>query len=206
MNSDRASFISASIADQTATGGPTESPLRVSKEHAERMALLFHEEHRKLVGYLLRRTRSSAEAWDIASRAFSQLLFMKDPGAVNCFKAYLYIAARNITINCRVLGMGRTRIDGIARHEFTSTSPSPEPLLFEEERLQVLQRVVAALRPLWREAVLMRFWDHLEYQEIAERFAQKGISVTDRTVRRWVKEAIAECRRQIRSAEGEGDR
>jgi len=124
--------------------------------------------------------------------------------AVNSLKAYLYTVALNIAKDRQKLAAIRRRIEGIARHEFTSTSPSPEPLLSAEQRVQVLQRAIEGLRPLWREVLTLRYWDHLEVSEMVARFAQRGVDVNKRTVERWLHDAIAECRREVRAAEGDG--
>ena len=203
MNSDLVSSTFEPMSDQTVCVEANPAP-RVSEDHATRVEALFREEHPKVVHYLVARTGSWAEARDVAAQAFSQVLGMKDPEAVNSLKAYLYTVAQNIAINRQKLAAIRRRIDGIARHEFASTAPSPEPQVFAEERLQVLQRAVESLRPLWREALALRFWDHLPFDEIVVRFAQRGVDVNKRTVERWVKDAVTECRRKIRAAEGDG--
>jgi len=182
----------------------TNPALHVSGDHSTRIEALFREEHPKLVHFLVARTGSWAEARDVAAQAFIQILGIKDPEAVNSLKAYLYTVARNIAINRQKLAAIRRRIDGIARHEFANTAPSPEPQVFALERLQVLQRAIKRLRPLWREALMLRFWDHLPFDEIVVRFAERGVQVEKRTVERWVHDAIAECRGVIWAAEGNG--
>jgi RNA polymerase sigma factor (sigma-70 family) len=203
MNSDLVSHEFEPISDQTGCVETTPA-VCVSGDHATRIDALFREEHPKLVHYLVARTGSWAEARDVAAQAFTQVLGMKDPETVNSLKAYLYTVAQNIAINRRKLAAIRRRIDGIARHEFASSAPSPEPEVFAEERLQVLQGAVENLRPLWREALTLRFWDHLPFDEMVIRFAQRGLQVNKRTVERWVHDAVAECRRKIRAAEGNG--
>ena len=204
MSSDLVSSTFEQISDHTGCVDPNPAP-RVPASHATRIEALFREEHPKLVHYLVARTGSWAEARDCAAQAFIQVLGMKDPETVNSLKAYLYTVAQNTATNRQKLAAIRRRIDGIARHEFASTSPSPEPLVFAEERLQVLQRAVESLRPLLRETVMYRFWDHLPIGEIVVRFAQRGVEVNKRTVERWLHDAVAECRRKIRAAEGNGD-
>ncbi len=203
MSSDLLSSIFASVPEQLAgtEAGPTR---RVCGEHALRIEALFQEEHPRVVAYLAARTGSWAEARDVASQAFTQVLAMKDPSAVNSLKAYLYTVAQNIAKDRQKLAAIRRRIEGIARHEFTSTSPSPEPLLSAEQRVEVLQRAIEGLRPLWREVLTLRYWDHLEVNEMVVRFAQRGVDVNKRTVERWLHDAIAECRREVRAAEGDG--
>jgi RNA polymerase sigma factor (sigma-70 family) len=202
MSSDLVSTPFEPMADQFCVEA-TPAP-HVSLDHATRVEALFREEHQKLVHYLVARTGSWAEARDVAAQAFTQVLGMKDPEAVNSLKAYLYTVAQNIAINRQKAAAIRKRIDGIARYEFPSTAPSPEPQVFAEQRLLVLQRAVEGLRPLLREALTLQFFDHLPVDEIVVRFAQRGVEVNKRTVERWLHDAVAECRRKIRAAEGNG--
>jgi RNA polymerase sigma-70 factor (ECF subfamily) len=203
MNSDLLSSVFGPISEQS-DAAQLDATQRVCGEHALRIEALFREEHPRVVAYLVARTGSWAEARDVAAQAFTQLLVMKDPGAVNSFRAYLYTVALNIAKDRKKLAAIRGRIVGIARHEFTSTSPSPEPLLFAEERLRVLQEVVEGLRPLWREVLTLKYWEHLEVNEMVVRFAQRGVDVNKRTVERWLHDAVAACRRKVRAAEGDG--
>lgn len=202
MSSDHAPSTLEQVADQP----PVEqsgASARVNKAHAERMAALFQDEHSRVVHYLVARTKSWPEARDIASQAFSQVLGMKDPEAVGSLKAYVYKAAKNIATNCQTLGAIRRRLDGFVRYESPSTAPSPEPLLLDEQRMELLRRAMQTLRPSLREVLLLRFWDQLPYEEIVLQLEKKGISVNIRTVRRWVAQGIAECGEVIRQAEGE---
>jgi RNA polymerase sigma factor (sigma-70 family) len=175
----------------------------VDKTHAERMAALFQDEHSKVVHYLVARAGSWAEARDIAAQAFSQVLMMKDPNSVGSLRAYVYRAAHNIATDRQKQGAIRRRIDVLAHQEMSTVSPSPEPELMEQERLDILNAAVERLRPVHRMAVALRFWDRLSYDEIVQRFADKGMSVNERTVRRWIVDAMTECRRAVRTAEGE---
>jgi RNA polymerase sigma factor (sigma-70 family) len=204
MSSDRAPSALEPVTGQDPSGEirPTRPP---SEAHAERMAALFRQEHSKVVHYLVARTKSWQEARDIAAQAFSQVLAMKDPESVGSLKAYIYKAAKNLSTNWHTLGAIRRRLNGIVRHELPSTSPPPEPLLFDEQRLELLQQAIQRLRPSRREVLLLRFWDRLPYEDIVRRLEQKGVSVNVRTVRRWVADAVAECGEAIRAAEGEAD-
>jgi RNA polymerase sigma-19 factor, ECF subfamily len=178
-------------------------PRTPSETHADRMAALFREEHLKLVHYLVARTKCWHEAREIASQAFSQVLAIKDPQSVGSLKAYVYKTAKNLATNWHTLGAIRRRLNGIVGYELPSTSLPPEPGLLDEQRLELLQQAIQALRPSRREVLVLRFWDRLPYEEIVLRLEQKGVSVNVRTVRRWVADAIAECGDTIRSAEGE---
>jgi len=69
---------------------------RLNEAHSVRIEELFRDEYTRLVHYMAARTRSWAEARDIAAQAFAQVLEMRDPGSVSFLKAYVYRAARNL--------------------------------------------------------------------------------------------------------------
>ena len=179
------------VAASPALGGP----------HGRRIADLFRDEYAKLVHYLVASTGSRAEARDVASQAFAQVLEMRDPDTVSFLKAYVYRAARNLATNRARFGAIRGRINQIVRYEFTSISPSPEPLFMQQQRLEILQRALEGLRPTRRMVLKWRMWEELPYAEIESRFAAEGLAVNERTLNRWYAEGLKELRQAIRAAE-----
>ena len=72
--------VSESESESDQSGGPavaTSSAL--GEPHCQRIAELFRDEYAKLVHYLVASTGSRAEARDVASQAFAQVLEMRDP-------------------------------------------------------------------------------------------------------------------------------
>jgi RNA polymerase sigma factor (sigma-70 family) len=197
-----ANLVSESESGSDQSGGPAvaASPA-LGGPHCQRIADLFRDEYTKLVHYLVASTGSWAEARDIASQAFAQVLEMRDPDTVNFLKAYVYRAARNLATNRAKLGAIRGRINQIVRYEFTSISPSPEPLFMHQQRLEVLQRALEGLRPTRRMVLKWRMWEELPYAEIESRFAAEGLAVNERTLNRWYAEGLKELRQAIREAE-----
>jgi RNA polymerase sigma factor (sigma-70 family) len=195
-------LVSESESGSEQSGGPAVagSPA-LSGAHCQRIVELFRDEHVKLVNYLVARTRSWAEARDIAAEAFAQVLEMRDPETVSFLKAYVYRAARNLATDRAKLGAIRGRINQIVRHEFTSITPSPEPLFMHEQRLDVLQRAIDGLPPTRRMVLKWRMWEELPYAEIESRFAAEGLAVNERTLNRWYAEGLKELRQAIREAE-----
>jgi RNA polymerase sigma-70 factor (ECF subfamily) len=173
----------------------------VSEDHIRRIGELFQDEYARLVHYMAARTKSWPEARDIASQAFAQVLEIENPETVSFLKAYVYRAARNLATDRAKSAAIRNRLDQIVHHEFAGTSPSPEPLLMQEQRLQVLQQAVEALRPTRRLVLRWRMWDELSYAQIEARFAADGVVVTERTLNRWYAEGLKELRKAIRRAE-----
>jgi RNA polymerase sigma-70 factor (ECF subfamily) len=206
MSSDRPTTTSGFRTDQPGTVRD-DAPTRLGEAHAQRIAELFRQDHDKVVHYLVARCGSWAEARDVAAQAFKQMLEVEHPGAITHLKAYVYKVARNIATDRAKIGAIRRRLNKIAAHEIPRTSPSPEPLLCEQERLQALHRVVDQLPPRCRTALILRIWEELPYAEILSRFATMGVIVNERTLRRWVAYALEYCRGNMLKAEeiGRGD-
>lgn len=169
--------------------------------HTERVTALFRDEYPKLVHYLVSKTGSWPEARDVAAQAFAQVLEMRAPETVSYLKAYVYRAARNLATDRARAGAIRTRLHRIVRHEFASTTPSPEPQLMQQQRLKILGTAIETLRPTRKMVLRWRMWDELPYAEIESRFAAEGVSVNERTLLRWYAEALRDLRQAILAAE-----
>jgi len=206
MNPDRTSPNLQSLPDPSGSAAAlTTSP--AGCDHAQRVAQLFRDEHDKVVHYLVARTRSWPEARDIAAQAFKQMLEL-GPESVIHPKAYLYRVARNIATDRAKLAAIRRRLNPRVSYGLPGSSPSPELALFEQQRMRILQRAIQALHPRCRMALVLRIWDGLSYAQILDRFAEVGLIVNERTVRRWIAHGLAQCRRQMPQSEhaatGEG--
>ena len=204
MNLDPAAFEPDTTADESASLGM--SPEATPRDaHAQKMAELFREEYPKLVHYMVARTGSWPEARDVAAQAFAQVLEMRAPDTISFLKAYVYRVARNLATDRARAGAIRTRINKIVRHEFASTTPSPEPQFAHEQRIKVLSDAIETLRPTRKMVLKLRVWDELPYTEIESRFAADGVSVNERTLLRWYADALKELREAIVAAEELGE-
>jgi RNA polymerase sigma factor (sigma-70 family) len=200
MNLDPVAFEPDTTSEESAFPGmSTKSTLRDA--HTQRIAELFREEYPKLVHYMVARTGSWPEARDVAAQAFAQVLEMRAPDTISFLKAYVYRVARNLATDRARAGAIRTRINKIVRHEFATTSPSPEPLFAHEQRIKVLSEAIESLRPTRKMVLRLRVWDELPYTEIESRFAADGVSVNERTLLRWYADALKELRQAILAAE-----
>lgn len=200
MSADSVASTSESGSDKPLASPAADPPL-VSEAHAQRITQLFQDEYANVVNFIAARTGSWPEARDIAAEAFAKILQKPDPESVSFLRAYVYRSARNIATNRATLGAVRKRIIGIARHEFTTTSPSPEPGLIAQQRLQILQRAIERMRPSRKMVLRLRMWEELPFAEILHRFAAEGLMVNERTLHRWYGDALEELRRAIRAAE-----
>ena len=200
MRLNPAASESGSRLDQPQGSRSVEQP-GLSEAHVRRITELFRDEYAKLVHYLVARTRSWPDARDIAAQAFAQVLEMRDPGAVSFLKAYVYRAARNLATDRARSGAIRRRISEAIYRELESTTPSPEPLFMQQERLRVLEQALGALRPTRKMVLKWRMWEELPYAVIESRFAAEGIVVSERTVNRWYADGLKELRQAIQAAE-----
>jgi RNA polymerase sigma factor (sigma-70 family) len=169
--------------------------------HTQRIAELFRDEYPKLVHYMVSRTGNWPEARDVAAQAFAQVLESRAPDTISFLKAYVYRAARNLATDRARAGAIRTRINRIVKHEFASTTPSPEPLFMQQQRVKVLATAIEKLRPTRKMVLKLRMWDELPYTEIEARFAADGVVVNERTLLRWYADALKELRQAILAAE-----
>ena len=204
MNLDPVAFEPDSVAEESPSPGMTtkSSP---RDAHTQRIAELFREEYPKLVHYMVARTGSWPEARDVAAQAFAQVLEMRAPDTISFLKAYVYRVARNLATDRARAGAIRTRINKLVKHEFATTSPSPEPLFAHEQRIKVLSDAIETLRPTRKMVLRLRVWDELPYAEIESRFAADGVSVNERTLLRWYADALKELRQAILAAEELGE-
>lgn len=171
---------------------------RVDEAYAQRVASLFEEEYMKLVSHMAGRTRSWAEARDVAAQAFVHILELDDPRTVSFLKSYLYRTAHNIHKDRLKVAAIRERIDHIARYEPDEGRPSLETELNEQQRCEVLQRAIATLSPTRKFVVVLRLWDELTYGEIAARLAAEyDVVVDERTVHNWYESALEQLRQVI---------
>jgi RNA polymerase sigma-70 factor (ECF subfamily) len=204
MNLDPAAFEPDTIADEP--GGPEAAAQAAPPgSHAQKIAELFRDEYPKLVHYMVSKTGSWPEARDVAAQAFAQVLEMRAPDTVSFLKAYVYRVARNLATDRARAGAIRTRLNKIVRHEFASTTPSPEPQFAHEQRIKVLSEAIETLRPTRKMVLRLRMWDELPYTEIESRFAADGVSVNERTLLRWYADALKELRQAILAAEDLGE-
>lgn len=199
MNSDQTSYPLGSSFDETRDDRNADCS-HAEEAYAKRISELFKEEHDKVVHYLVARTKSWADARDIAAQAFKQLLEI-EPSTVSHLKAYVYKVARNIAIDRAKLTAIRQRLNHIASYDLARTSPSPEPALFEQQRMEALQKAIDGLPPRCRMAFVLRVWDELPHADILTRFAAMGVIINERTVRRWIAYSYDHCRRELLGAE-----
>jgi RNA polymerase sigma-70 factor (ECF subfamily) len=131
---------------------------------------ILYERYRDPIFRFAYRLLGSAEAAeDVAHDCF--LGFIKDPGRFDSSKAslrtYLYAAARNQAAK-RYQSFGReTAIEELADEPRSADRKGPIALVLDNELAGEVERAIAALPPLQREALVLFEFEDLSLAEIA---------------------------------------
>jgi RNA polymerase sigma-70 factor (ECF subfamily) len=175
--------------------------LPVGPEQSRRVREVFEEEHDRLVHVLVAKTGSWAAARDIADEAFANVLEVAQRGAIANVKAYVYKSALNRVGKVAKAAAYRRSVEHLIDEPSGEHTTPPELAAQCAGRLQKLQEALEALPARVRMAIVWRFWDEMTYEDIAARLGRHGIPVHERTVKRWIVNALEFCRQQIASSE-----
>ena len=157
----------------------------------ERVHALFEQLHVPVFRYLLRKTRDSGRAEDLAQEAFLRLFkHLRDDRALDNPKAWLFTVANNLAIDesrdeQHIRDLDETTWKKI--EESTSGSEAnPEKLVLQRERLDRLHVAVLNLTPLQRECLHLRA-EGFRYREIASLLELSPSTVMDAVRRATLK-------------------
>lgn len=172
---------------------PVPSPAMPAPPHREAVRGLFVAHHGWLLGRLQRKLRQLAQAEDLASEAFCQLLgsrvelsLLREP------RAYLTRVAQNLLFqHYRAQELEQAYLRSLAAWP-EALAPSPEERLEVMQAVLQLDRALGSLPVAARAAFLMNQLDGLGYAEIAQR-----LGLSERTVTRHMAQAL----RQVALAE-----
>ena len=155
------------------------------------LATVYGDQHSWRLGWLRRKLRGSDHAADLAQDTFVRLLsaqaeqralVLREP------RAYLTTVARNLLINhVQRLALEQAWMDAMAQLP-QPMAPSPEQQLLILETLYQIDAMLNGLPPKVREAFLLSQLDGLTYAQVALQ-----LGVTDRTVKRYMAQAFAQC-------------
>lgn len=153
---------------------------------------------RELCDYLrFRYGASVVDPEEVAQAAFAKLSEAQGAGDIKNPRAFLFATARNIAID--EFRKSRIRL----AHKREALQPreesgyfSPESVLVEKQRLELMNNVVMKLPKMQRAALLLHRLDRLTYSQIA---SKHGVSET--TVRRHVAAAVEKIHKALKRAE-----
>jgi RNA polymerase sigma factor (sigma-70 family) len=162
-----------------------------------RVEQLFIEQGGALKSFLFRRVRRQPDAADLAQEVYLRMLRVPDMDAIRSPEAYLFTVARNLAKEHARRGYEeRHALDVHDPHveEQLDGSPSAPGDIDQEHRVERLREVLDQLSPKCRAAVILQYWHHQSYQEIAR---QLGIST--HMVKKYLSQALVHCRRRMAS-------
>lgn len=169
--------------------------------HTKALADLYRDHHRSLLRILTARTGSRDTAKEVLQEAYAKMLELDRPETVSFLKGYLWKLARNLATNRGSREATRARLDPVAllgREEF---APSPEAILCEQQRLELLERAIDKLSPKVLEAFILRVQHGLTFKQvgkrmnIGERMAQLHIAAALRHFHKYL--TASETTRQM---------
>lgn len=183
----------ASLTEVDATHVPAELAA-----HRDRIAALCLQHERALLRMLTYRGCSMQEAREIAQEAYVKLLSLDQSGAISFLEGYLWRVAANLVIDrARSRRYRSERLRTLAA-EPEPTYPPPERNYLAQQRIEVIERAMAALPDKCRTAFKLRVFDELPLEAVA---AQMRIDVSG--VKRYVARALVHCKLAVEAAERE---
>ncbi len=166
-------------------------------EPTQSIERLFREHNDSLLRFVAARLGSYQEAKEVAQEAYVRLLKLDSPGAVSYLRAFLFKTAANIAID-------RLRTRGYRERpvslEFFDTLPdvtTPERNVGSVQELETLDRLLEQLPVRVRRALILNRYHGMDIAAIA-----KDLDTTERTVRRYITQALVHCRIGLDAANG----
>jgi RNA polymerase sigma factor (sigma-70 family) len=153
---------------------------------------LFAEQYAALVGFFYRRTRSKADAPDLAQEVYLRMLRVKDLDAIQSPQSYLFTVAGNLLKEDAILQRKRgNRVDIVETADDWQLQHVPNFVgdIDTANRVERLRIVLQQLSPKCRAAVVLQYRDGLSYQEIADR-----LNVSPHMVKKYLTQALIHCR------------
>jgi RNA polymerase sigma-70 factor (ECF subfamily) len=162
------------------------------RQHTELVERLFREHNEALIRFLMARLHSYQDAREVAQEAYVRVLSLDEPGAVSYLRAFLFKTAANLATDRQRRAATHLRATELPLfHEFADAR-TPERRASDEQTVQRLERLVAAMPAKCREAFVLYQLEGLELPEIAQR-----MGMTERMVRKYIVRALLHCRTQL---------
>jgi RNA polymerase sigma-70 factor (ECF subfamily) len=156
---------------------------------------LFTEHGGVLQAFLARRVRRQPDAADLAQEVYLRMLRVPDIEAIRNPQSYLFTVASNLIKEHSRRGYherGSLDVQDPQVEEQLAALPSFGGDLDQEHRAEGLREAIDQLSSKCRAAVVLQYWHHQSYQEIAQ---QLGIST--HMVKKYLSQALVHCRRRM---------
>lgn len=153
---------------------------------------LFREHNDLLIRFLLARLGHRQEAKDVAQEAYVRLLALERPNTIGFLRAYLFKIAANLAVD-RIRSRGaKDHVDALDFFVEDEYSDRVEQEAVAAQQAGLFWESLDELPPHYQQAVVMNRIQDLSTQEIAA-----SMGKTDRTVRRYIADALIYCRLRL---------
>lgn len=148
--------------------------LSYQKGQVQAMDELLRRYKKPVYCFVLRLTGNISDAQEIAQEVFLRLHQCRDSyQPTGKFSTWIFSIAHNLTLSRwrknKWFGIWPSKKDEPDElKEFESSDPSPEELAFNNEQAIVLKKCVQSLPFLQKEALILREYEDLDYQQIAK--------------------------------------
>lgn len=183
----------------SAAGGLT--AIRLDKPISP-LTQLFRSQYRQLVRFCRIRVQDRADAEDIVQAAFLNARHAYPDKGIEELRPLLFTLVRNGALDFLRSGEHRRRQTSVEIGEAADLiacdqSPTPEQQLMDADRLKTAQKIIDAMAPHRRDALLLHRIEGLTYAEIEKRLSMSrtGVIVA-------IAEAVAELAEGLARAEG----
>jgi RNA polymerase sigma factor (sigma-70 family) len=162
---------------------------------------LFDRHRTGITAFIRRRVRSHADASDLTQEVYLRFLRADRDELIRNPEAYLYTVAANLVREQSVLARRWGQAVDAAEAPVDPALVNfrtPEEEVEREARLARITGLIGALPAKLQAVLILQYRDELSYQEIAER-----LGVTTHTVKKYVMQGLALCRKRLTRFEGQ---
>jgi RNA polymerase sigma-70 factor, ECF subfamily len=163
-------------------------------DSGQQIKKLFDEHFHHLVLHAFRHVRDYSQSEEIVQDVFVKIWQNFDQiGHVSDFKAYLFKAVHNSSLNYLRHMKIRQKYNAEAAYLIDNTENQTEDLILEEENYNRIHHAVNKLPQNWKEAIILSKYDKLKYHEIAER-----MKISQKTVEKYISKALQLLRIELK--------
>lgn len=142
-------------------------------------AELLQQYREPLIQLLQKMTGNRDDAEDLMMESFARAFKnLKNYQPHYAFSTWLFRIATNAGIDhlrkkrLRTTSLDKTSTSAEGEefsHDISSGQPDPEEHLISDQKREMLRKVVEQLKPRYRELILMRYYQEMSYEEIADK-------------------------------------
>jgi RNA polymerase sigma-70 factor (ECF subfamily) len=124
---------------------------------------LYTRYKRRVYAYCVKMVTSKERAEDVYQEIFVRVARKRDHFKGGNFASWLFAISRNLCLNAL-----RDKTDYYSLEDVSETLKTPASSVEYDESAELLRRAIDQLTPDLREALILRVYDGLSYNEIAE--------------------------------------